>query len=181
MHNPVTLDQARALDALDRCGTFAAAAAELKRGHTSVLYTIRTLEDALGFLVLDRTGYRTTLSSHGKRILEGCRALLAGEAELAAMITELRAGWEPALSVVFDGIVPVDPLLQTIGRLARDHVPTRFEVHAAFLGGVEEVFDRLAADFMVAVLPPRRNELSNRDRRGCARTLSAVASSRIPV
>jgi DNA-binding transcriptional LysR family regulator len=160
MHSPVTLEQARALDALDRCGTFVAAAAELRRGHTSVLYAIRTLETALGFPVLDRSGYRTTLSPHGRRVLEGCRALLAGEAELAAMVADLRAGWEPTLTVVFDGIVPVDPLLHTIGRLAREHVPTRFEVHAGFLDGVEEVFDRLAADFMIAVLPPRRTQLA---------------------
>lgn len=160
MNSPITLEQARALAAIDRCGTFAAAAAELRRGHTSVLYAIRTLEDALGFPVLDRSGYRTTLSPHGRRVLEGCRALLASADELAALVGELRAGWEPALAVVFDGIVPIDPLLHTIGRLAREHVPTRFEVHAAFLGGVEEVFDRLAADIMITVLPPRRGALT---------------------
>ena len=176
MNNPVTLEQARALDALDRCGTFVAAARELHRGHTSVLYTIRTLEDALGFAVLDRSRYRTTLSPHGKRVLEACRGLLAGDAELAAMISELRAGWEPALTVVYDGIVPVDALLRTIGKLALDHVPTRFEVHAAFLGGVEDAFDRLAADFMIAVLPPRRAAQSAFDLPALPASLVAHAS-----
>ena len=151
----VTIEQARALDALDRAGTFAAAAAELRRGHTSVLYLIRTLEDALGFAVLDRTGYRTRLTAQGRRVLEGCRGLLAAAAELATTIIELRAGWEPTVSVVFDGIVPIDPLLRAVGRLVREQVPTQIDVRAEFLAGVEEAFERGAAELMIAVLPPR--------------------------
>lgn len=156
----ITLDQARALDALDRRGTFAAAAAELRRGHTSVLYLIRTLEDALGFAVVDRSAYRTTISARGRRVLEGCRALLAAEAELAATVGELRAGWEPSITVVFDGIVPIDPLLRAVGRLVAEHVPTRIDVRAEFLAGVEDAFDAARADLMIAVLPARTTGLT---------------------
>ena len=126
----VTLEQLRALDALARTGTFAAAAAALGRGHTSVLYLIRTLEDALGFAVVDRSGYRTALSAHGQRVLDGGRAVLAAEADLAAAVVELRAGWEPTLTVVFDGIVPIEPLLVAVGRLAAERAPTRIDVRA---------------------------------------------------
>lgn len=159
MDNPVTLEQARALDALDRAGTFAAAATRLRRGHTSVLYSIKTLEDALGFPVLDRSGYRTRLTPQGKRVLEGCRALLAAEAELAAAIAELRSGWEPSVGVVFDGIVPIDPLLRAVGRLIGEKAPTRIDVRAEFLAGVEEAFERLGAHLMIAVVPPRATDL----------------------
>lgn len=159
MNSPITLDQARALDALARCGTFTAAAAELRRGHTAVLYAIKTLEDALGFPVLDRSGYRTTLSPRGRRILEGCRAMLAGDAELAATIADLRQGWEPTITVVFDGIVPIEPLLRAVGRLASERVTTKIDVRAEFLAGVEDAFTRLSADLMIAVLPPRTAQL----------------------
>lgn len=161
MNNPgVTIEQARALDALERCGTFLAAAKELRRGHTSILYALGTLEDTLGFPVLDRSGYRTRLTARGRSVLAGCRALLAAEASLAVTVEELRAGWEPALTVVFDGIVPIDPLLHAVGRLVGEHVPTRIDVRAEFLAGVEEAFERSAADLMIAVLPPRDRELS---------------------
>ncbi len=158
--NDVTLDQARALDALDRRGTFAAAAAELGRGHTTVLYLVRTLEDALGFSVVDRSGYRTRLSPRGRRVLEGCRALLAAEAELDRTVNELRAGWEPAVTAVFDGIVPIEPLLHAVGKLVADRVPTRIDVRAEFLDGVEHAFDALTADLMIAVLPARSTGLA---------------------
>lgn len=152
----ITLDQARALDALARRGTFARAAAELRRGHTSVMYLLRTLEASLGFAVLDRSGYRTRLTPHGERILEGCRRLLAADAALVAAAAELRAGWEPRVSVVFDGIVPIEPLLHAVGDLARERAATRLDVRAEFLAGVEDAFEAGEADLMIAVLPPRR-------------------------
>ena len=154
-HVSVTLEQARALDALDRAGTFAGAAQALRRGHSSVLYLIRTLEEGLGFPLLDRTQYRTRLTAKGRRVLESCRALLAAESALSATVHELRAGWEPTVAVVFDGIVPVDRLLRAVGRLIADHAPTRIDVRAEFLGGVEDAFERTSADLMIAVLPPR--------------------------
>jgi DNA-binding transcriptional LysR family regulator len=155
----VTLDQARALDALERHGTFVRAAAALRRGHTSVLYLIRTLEDTLGFAVLDRSGYRTKLTPAGTRILEHCRALLSAEAGLDAAIGELRAGWEPSLTVIFDGIVPIEPLLVAVGELARERVPTRIDVRAEFLAGVEDTFVQTKADLMIGVLPARASGL----------------------
>ncbi len=151
----VTIEQARALDALARGGSFAAAAAELHRGHTSILYAIKTLEDALGFPVLDRSRYRTQLSPRGRRVLEACRDLLAADAELASTIGVLRGGWEPTVGVVFDGIVPIEPLLHAIDALTHERVPTRIEVRAEFLAGVEDEFAHRNADLMIAVLPPR--------------------------
>ena len=158
-----SLEQARALDALARAGTFAGAAKLLRRGHTSVLYLLSTLEDTLGFPVLDRSGYRTRLTPRGRRVLEGCRALLGAEATLATAIAELRAGWEPTVTVVFDGIVPIDPLLRAVGRLVDQKVPTRIDVRAEFLAGVEATFERDAADVMIAVLPPRATDLATID------------------
>jgi DNA-binding transcriptional LysR family regulator len=62
--------------------------------------------------------------------------------------------------VVFDGIVPIDPLLRAVGRLVEERVPTRIDVRAEFLAGVEEAFERTTADLMIAVLPPRDRELA---------------------
>ena len=161
MHNvSITLEQARALDAVERAGTFTKAATLLRRGHTSVLYLIRTLEDVLGFAVLDRSGYRTKLTPRGRRVLEGCRALLAAEEDLARSVSELREGWEPTVAVVFDGIVAIEPLLHAVGQLVAEKVPTKIDVRAEFLSGVEEAFDSLRADMMIAVLPPRTSGLT---------------------
>ncbi|NTX00893.1 LysR family transcriptional regulator [Myxococcus sp. CA051A] len=150
----VTLEQARALDALARHGTFAAAAQALGKGHTAVLYTLRTLEGQTELELLDRRGYRTRLTPAGERVLEHCRKLLAAERELEATCAEIRAGWEPTLRIVFDGVFPAEPLLRVVKALRAEGAGTRFHVSSEFLAGVEAAFVRDEADLMVSVLPP---------------------------
>lgn len=151
----ITLDQARALDALARHGTFAKAAASLRRQHTAVLYAVRAIEAQTGFTVLDRTGYRTRFTREGEAVLAASRALLAAEDAFAARVAELRSGWEPRLGIVFDGVVPVEPVVRAVRRVTEARAPTRVAVTAAFLSGVEEAFLREHADLMISVLPPQ--------------------------
>ncbi len=156
----MSLDQARALDAWARFGPFQRAAEALHKGHTAVLYAVRTLEEQAGIELVDRTGYRSRLTPAGLRVLEQCRKLLATERELEALCAELRGGWEPSLKVVFDGVFPAAPILRVVGELAADKAPTRIEVAVAFLARVEETFERDQADFMITVLPPEGPGLS---------------------
>ncbi|MBJ6761678.1 LysR family transcriptional regulator [Myxococcaceae bacterium JPH2] len=150
----VTLEQARALDALARHQTFAAAAEALHKGHTAVLYALRTLEEQTELVLLDRRGYRTRLTPAGERVLEHCRRLLAAERELAAACAEIRSGWEPSLRVIFDGIFPAEPVLRVVKQLRAEGAGTRFHVSTEFLAGVEAAFTRDEADLMVSLLPP---------------------------
>lgn len=149
----VTLEQARALDALDRAGTLVAAAAALRKGHTAVMYALRQLEAQTGLGLLDRRGYRLRLTAAGRRVLEHCRRLLEAEAGLVTACHQMRTGWEPIVRVVYDGVCADAPLLRAVGELVREGAPTRLHVSAAFLGGVEAAFEREQADVMVSVLP----------------------------
>ncbi len=151
----VTLDHARALDALARAGTLEAAAAALHKSHTSILHALRTLEEQTGLTLLDRSGYRLRLTPAGERVLEHARRLLAAERELGLACEEMRTGWEPSLRIVFDGIVESAPLLRACFELVRAGASTRISVESAHLGAVEELFERTDADLMIAVLAPR--------------------------
>ncbi|HSO33776.1 MAG TPA: LysR family transcriptional regulator [Labilithrix sp.] len=155
----VTLDQARALDALARHGTFARAAAALQKRHTAVLYALKTLEEQTALALLDRRGYRTRLTEAGERVLGHARKLLACERELEAACVEIRTGWEPELRVVFDDIFPVAPILGVVDAIARADASTRVDMSTDFLAGVERTFVEADADLMISILPPRSKEL----------------------
>lgn len=154
-----TLEQARALDALARHGTFAKAASALRKRHTAVLYALRTLEEQTGLVLLDRSGYRTRLTAAGERVLVHARALLDAERQLDAACAEIRTGWEPELRLVFDGIFPVEPVLDVVGAIARAGASTRVDVTSEYLAGVERAFVEAEADMMIAVLPPAAPDL----------------------
>lgn len=149
----ITLDQARALDALARHGTFARAAATLRKRHTAVLYSLRTLEEQTGLSLLDRGGYRTRLTAEGEQVLVLARRLLAAEQEMESACEEMRTGWEPDLRLVFDGIFPVQPILDVAFALAKAGARTRVDLSSEFLAGVERTFAESGADLMITVLP----------------------------
>jgi DNA-binding transcriptional LysR family regulator len=161
LYMAITLEQARALDALARHGTFAAAATALRKRHTAVLYAMRTLEEQTDLRLLDRRGYRTRLTDAGARLLEECRRLLAAERSFDATVHDLRGGWEPQLRIVFDGVVPAEPIVREVVRIA-DRGPTRVHVSAEFLAGVEAAFVRDEADVMISVVPPEAMALDSR-------------------
>lgn len=149
----VTLDQARTLDAFAREGTLQAAAKRLHKGHPSVLYALKQLEQQTGLELFDRTGYRTRLTSAGDAVLQHCRAMLEAERALVTTCSVLQSGWEPVLRVVFDAIVPLTPVLEVIKQVRAAKAPTRVMLSVDSLAGVEARFHDEQAQLMVTVLP----------------------------
>ncbi len=57
----LTLEALRVMDAIDRRGSFAAAADELGRVPSALSYTMQKLEEELDVVLFDRSGHRTNL------------------------------------------------------------------------------------------------------------------------
>lgn len=154
---PMTLDQARALDAVARLGSYAKAGEELRRAHTAVMHAVRQVEAAVGLAVVERGGYRAALTAVGQRVLEYARRMLEVERELAGYCEVARLGYEPTLGVVYDGLLPAQPILAAV-RAAHEVSPaTRLALFSEFLGEVEARAQAEAADILVAVVPLERS------------------------
>ena len=102
----VTLDALAVLDAIDRRGSFAAAAVELGRVPSAITYTIRTLEGALDVLLFDRRGHRARLTPAGRTLLDDGRRLLAATSDTEARVRRVATGWETELRVAVDVLIP---------------------------------------------------------------------------
>lgn len=149
----VTLDQARTLDAFAREGTLQATAKRLHKGHPAVLYALKQLEQQTGLMLFDRTGYRTRLTAAGEAVLQNCRAMLDAEKALEMTCAVLQSGWEPVLRVVFDAIVPLNPVFEVVKKIREEKAPTKVMFSVDSLAGVEARFDEEQAQLMVSVLP----------------------------
>jgi DNA-binding transcriptional LysR family regulator len=147
----VTLDQLRVLDAVDRRGTFAAAAEELHRVTSAVSYAIKNLEEGLGLTLFDRSGHRAELTAAGRRVLDEGRRLLERARALEQLARDLRDEWEPTLTLVADGALPMPPLMRALRRLVSRGLPTKVQLVIEYLGGVRERFDRERADLMMVL------------------------------
>ncbi|XXF80780.1 LysR family transcriptional regulator [Myxococcaceae bacterium GXIMD 01537] len=145
----ITLDAVEALEAIQETGSFAAAAKRLHKVQSAVSYGIKSLEEALGVELFDRTGHRARLTDAGRVVLDEGRLLLARARRLEALAEGIQARWEPRLEVVVDGILPIEPILRAFRQLSDEGVPTRLQVRVEFLGGVQDRFERDRADLML--------------------------------
>jgi DNA-binding transcriptional LysR family regulator len=78
----LTLDALAVLDAIDRKGSFAAAAEELHRVPSAMTYAVQKLEEDLDVLLFDRRGHRAQLTEAGRELLREGRHLLQAASEL---------------------------------------------------------------------------------------------------
>jgi DNA-binding transcriptional LysR family regulator len=145
----ITLDSLETLEAIDRHGSFAAAAKALHKAQSAVSYGVKQLEDALGVELFDRAGHRAVLTPAGRNILDEGRALLAQARRIESLASRFQETWEPRIEIVVDGILPFQPLLRALKRMADEAVPTQIRIKVEFLGGVHDRFERDHADIML--------------------------------
>ena len=145
----LSLEALEILDAIDRRGSFAAAAAELHRVPSALSYQVQKLEQDLDALLFDRRGHRAVLTAAGRELLNEGRQLLRAAAELELRVSRLASGWEPELRIVTDAILPIGALLPLIGRFYSEQRGTRVRLTREVLGGSWEALIDDRADLLI--------------------------------
>jgi DNA-binding transcriptional LysR family regulator len=141
MTDGLTLHQLRCFDAVVSEGSFQAAAEKLRRSQPSISSSIKNLETQLRISLLDRGGYRVTLTEAGRCFHERARVFLQDFQQLRNHAAQLAMGEENELRVVIGDLCPLDVL----GLLRRffDGCPaTRLHLYfEAISGPWERLFD----------------------------------------
>lgn len=148
MQSPITLEALHILDAIDRRGSFAAAANELDRAPSSLSYQIQKLEQDLDIIIFDRSGHKAHFTEAGKLILERGRAILQASEKLVNDATLLANGWELNITVAFDGIIPIANFFPMVDALSNVS-STRIRLQEEILAGSWESLNTGRSDLLV--------------------------------
>jgi len=154
MHDAIRLEALEALDAIDRHGSFAAAAAALYRVPSAVSYTVGQLESELGIAVFDRSGHRAVLTPAGQLLLEEGRRILTATHELGAAARRLANNWEPRLRLAVDGLIEPSELWDAIATFNAAHPAVDVHVAEEVLGGTWEAVIDERVDLAIGVADP---------------------------
>src|SRR5229473_7702854 len=107
----VTVHQLLCFDAVVTEGSFRAAAAKMRRAQPSVSLAVKNLEDQLGLSLLDRSGYRVSLTEAGRSFHERTRIFLRELSALKNHAAQLAMGAESELRVVIGDLCPLPQTL----------------------------------------------------------------------
>lgn len=141
----LSLDALLVLDAIDRGGSFAAAAKELFRVPSTVSYAVAKLEEDLGVTLFLRAGPRVELTEAGRALLADGRELLLAAQRLEHKVRRVARGWEAEFSIAIEGLFSPDLFAADLRAFyeAADSTRLRF-MHEALSGAWEALLDRRA-------------------------------------
>lgn len=147
----LSLEALEILDAIDRRGSFAAAAAELHRVPSALTYQVQKLEQDLDALLFDRRGHRAALTPAGRELLGEGRNLLRAAGELEHRVKRLATGWEPELRIAVDAILPTARLLPLLRSFYSEQSGTRLRLSTEVLGGGWDALADDRADLVIGL------------------------------
>lgn len=145
----LSLEAIQTLDAIDRHGSFAAAAIAMNKVPSAITYTVRKLEEELDLLLYDRRGHRAKLTDAGLELLVQGRLLLQAAQELEQRVKRAATGWEVELKIVMDSIIPFERILPLIKEFELQNCGTRLRISNEVLSGVWESFIQGNADLAI--------------------------------
>lgn len=151
MHNVLSLDALRALDAIDRKGSFAAAAEALYKVPSALSYTIAKLESDLDVALFDRSKQKAQLTPAGQLLLEQGRTLLHAANQLQNAVKQLDTGWETEFTLAKDSIVPNTPVLDVISQFLQLGKITQIRLTEEVMAGAWEALQTGRADIAVGL------------------------------
>lgn len=145
----LSLESLEVLDAIERKGSFAAAAHELGKVPSALTYVVRKLEDDLDVLLFDRRRHRAELTPAGRALLDEGRHLLQAADDLARRVKRLATGWEATLTIVVDDLVHFRALMPVIQDFYAENTATRLRFSREVLAGTWDALLSGRADLLI--------------------------------
>ncbi|QOL26838.1 LysR family transcriptional regulator [Thalassotalea sp. LPB0316] len=149
MHHAITLDALRALDAIDRKGSFSAAAQSLYKVPSALTYTIKKLEEDLNTSLFDRSKQRAVLTPAGRLVLEHGREILFAATKMTDALSQLESGWEKELRIARDTVVPEQVLYGLLNEFTQLPHQVDFSLSVEALGGGWDALHSKRADIVI--------------------------------
>lgn len=145
----LSLEALEVIDAIDRKGSFAAAAESLYRVPSALTYTIRRLEEDLGLELFDRSGHRATLTEAGAELLKEGRYLLDAAHTLEKRVQRIATGVETDIAIAVSDLFEFQPLLQILQDFYQQGFGTRVKLLREVYGGSWDALQSGRADISI--------------------------------
>lgn len=149
-HNPITIDLIKTLDAIDRHGSFAAAAEQLHKVPSALTYTLQKCEKDLDITLFDRSGHRAEWTESARHILKEGRHILTSLDNLAHSSQRLAEGWTTQYSLAIDHVLDFNQVVPLLSQAQLDIPWVPIHIQQGTLSGTWELLINHLVDLVLA-------------------------------
>ena len=160
MSQPISLDALEVLDAIDRKGSFSAAASILFRVPSAITYTVKKLEEDLRVTLFVKQGRKWVLTPAGRLLLEQGREILSATRQLAEAVRQVETGWETALNITVDSALGLDEIYPVIRELLDIHADIEINLFEETLSGGWEALVEKRTDIAIGFVPQKKLQIN---------------------
>jgi DNA-binding transcriptional LysR family regulator len=139
------------LHAIEKAGSFAAAARALGLVPSALTYRVRQIEDALDVLLFDRRSRQAKLTAAGHELLREGERLLVDIDAIANRVKRVATGWESQFTIAVDGIIDRTTVMELCEAFMALNAPTRLKLRDETLTGTLEALTSGQADLALGI------------------------------
>jgi len=133
----LTLDQLRVLVTIEETGSFSAAGRKLQRAQSAISHAVQNLENLQQIQLFDRSTRAPVLTEAGRALVAQARQVLRQAELFERTASALAGGLEPELTFAVDGLVPTEPVIQSLAALQCRFPDLAVTLFTEALGGAE--------------------------------------------
>lgn len=153
MRLKTTLEQWITLFEIDKAGSIQAAAIQLNKSHTTLIYAVKKLEDQLGVSLVKVEKRRAVLTDDGKSLLRRAQSMIEQAKVLEEISIQLSQGVESELTIAIDHLCDRDWLYQPLATFLRQNSTTSIQIIETSLSKTVSMVEEESADIAIINLP----------------------------
>jgi len=148
-NNAITLEAINVLDAIDKRGSYAAAAEQLNKVPSALSYVVQKLEEQLQVTIFQKQGRRSVLTPAGKNLLIEGRLIVEAVQKLADKTQTIANGWEPKLNIAISSVLEPGRIFSIFKKFLDKHPSVEMDISEEIMNGAWEALVDDRVDLIV--------------------------------
>ena len=148
-----TLEQWQTLQAVGSAGSFHAAAQQLKKSHTTLIYSVKKLERQLDIDLIIIEGRRAVLTEAAKVLLRRSGPMVEQARELEEISKSLAEGWESEIVISIDSLCDPRWVYPAIAEFMPISQGTSISIRETSLTSTRLAVQQQQVDIAIVTLP----------------------------
>lgn len=145
----MNIEQLRCFVVIVEAGSFRKAAEQLYKAQSAVSYSIKSLEEHVGFELFDRSTYRPSLTEKGRLFYAQTKAFLSAQHQLDRFAENLKDQEVRSLRIAIDPVIDVNKIIPAIKKIKQEFPGIQIQLQTVMLKGPFELLKNDQVDIAI--------------------------------